>query len=119
MNLDLERVAANVRSATTEDLLDRATVYRDGMEPEALTVIEKELRRRGVKEDEIEAHAARRKVVSGWGGLARKCRRCARPASTLAWGWHWLWGLVPVVPWRYAYCDEHRPGAGRRGLDRQ
>ena len=36
LGLDLERVQANVRKADMEDLLDRATVYRNGMEPDAL-----------------------------------------------------------------------------------
>ena len=39
MELDLERVRANAQQASTEDLLDRATVFRDGMEPEALEII--------------------------------------------------------------------------------
>jgi hypothetical protein len=31
MNLNLDKVRENVRRADTEDLLDRATVYRQGM----------------------------------------------------------------------------------------
>ena len=46
--LDLDRVRANVGKAATADLLERVTVYRDGMEPAALDLIETELRRRGV-----------------------------------------------------------------------
>ena len=34
MRFDVERVRQNVQQATTEDLLDRLTVYREGMEPE-------------------------------------------------------------------------------------
>ena len=37
-----ERVWQNAREASTEDLLDRVTVYRAGMEPEALEIIEEE-----------------------------------------------------------------------------
>ena len=36
LGLNLDRVQANVRKADLEDLLDRATVYRNGMEPAAL-----------------------------------------------------------------------------------
>src|SRR5258708_7816623 len=56
MELNLDRVRENVRQADTEDLLDRATVYRDGMEPEAILLIEAELRARGVTEADILAH---------------------------------------------------------------
>src|SRR5262245_49520354 len=43
MRLDLEKVRANARAASTEDLLDRVTVFRDGLEPEAVAVLEEEL----------------------------------------------------------------------------
>src|SRR2546428_5665759 len=84
MELDLERVRANVRAATTEDLLDRATVYRAGMEPEALDVIEAELRRRGVSVADIEAHEESRclrSMVVGADGLPVVCQKCHRPAT--------------------------------------
>ena len=45
---DLDRVRKNVEEATTIDLLERATVFREGMELEALELIETELRRRGI-----------------------------------------------------------------------
>ena len=54
MLFDLERVKANVRQATTEDLLDRVTVYRAGMEDTALEVIEDELRARKLSAAEID-----------------------------------------------------------------
>src|SRR5262249_25099597 len=63
MELDLDRVRTNVRSATTEDLLDRATVYRAGMEPEALDIIEAELEARNVTTAEIRDHEERRRRV--------------------------------------------------------
>ena len=113
MKLDLKRVEQNVRSAVTEDLLDRATVYRAGMEPDALGLIDEELRRRGVSREEIEAHAQQRKTIEDSSGLPLKCRRCTRPATVQVWGWHWLWGLVPVFPRLYAYCDQHPPKRSR------
>ena len=46
LEFDPERVARNAQEATSEDLLDRITVYRDGMEAAAVEIIEAELRRR-------------------------------------------------------------------------
>ncbi len=108
MQFDLERVRDNVARATTEDLLDRATVYRAGMEPEALDVIEAELRRRGVGPGEIEMHAA----ASAWtprdrNGVALKCLRCSRPAVWQGWRMHKLFGVLPLFPRHVALCAEH------------
>ena len=114
LELNLERVKANVQRAETEDLLDRATVYRNGMEPAALELIDAELRARGVGEAEIEAHRQRRaRTVYAADGLAVKCGvpKCPRPAVVRRWGWHRLWGLVPIFPRPLAYCDEHLPAA--------
>lgn len=105
---DPERVRSNVRKAETADLLDRATVYRDEMESEALAIIEDELRTRGVTAVEIEAHARRREGHV----LAARCSFCRRPAVATGWGWHRLWGFLPVFPRRYRYCESHRPARG-------
>ena len=32
-----------------------------------------------------------------------------RPAVRRGWGWHRLWGLVPVFPLRRALCEGHCP----------
>jgi hypothetical protein len=119
MEFDPERVWANVRKATTEDLLDRVTAYRAGMEPEALTIIEAELRRRGVDDAQIHAHGEQREgqSIPLPDGTAAMCSFCHRPAVARAWGWRqlpgrwrWLppWGL-PLLPRWYSYCEEHRP----------
>jgi hypothetical protein len=117
MELDLERVRINVRQADTEDLLDRATVYRAGMEPAALEVIEAELRARGLSAAEIEAHGERRRgqTIPLPDGTAVQCSFCIRPAVTQGWGWHWLWGLLPVFPRPYSYCPQHRPDSRAEG----
>jgi hypothetical protein len=105
---DLERVRANVRSASTDDLLDRATVHRSGMEPEALELIEEELRRRGVTAAQQIDHATRYlDVVTDAGGLALRCQRCDRPAVWRGWGWHRLGGVLPLFPRRLMLCAEH------------
>jgi hypothetical protein len=113
MELNLERVRNNARHATTEDLLDRATVYRTGMEPAALEIIEEELLSRGVDDHALAAHRERRKhTLFREDGTAVKCSFCYRPAVVYHWGWHRLRGLLPVFPRRFAYCEVHRPVEG-------
>jgi hypothetical protein len=109
MRLDLERVKRNVHEADTEDLLDRVTVYRAGMEPEALELIEEELRARNVLAADVEAHAERRRreITLLPDGTAARCSFCERPALAEAWGWHRLWGVLPLFPRFYYYCDRH------------
>ena len=51
--LHLERVRDNARKAETEDLLDRITVYRAGMEDAALEIIDEELRHREISGEDI------------------------------------------------------------------
>ncbi|MBY0526148.1 MAG: hypothetical protein K2R98_22330 [Gemmataceae bacterium] len=110
MEFDAERVRDNARQATTEDLLDRVTVYRAGMEPEAVDIIESELRRRGVDFDTIDAHYDVRgaDVLKEPDGTAMTCSECRRPAVGEHWTWHRLWGVLPLLPRRVRYCDEHR-----------
>jgi hypothetical protein len=110
MRLDLDRVRKNVASASTEDLLDRATVYREGMEPEVLEIIETELRKRGIGPEQIADHRQRRDaVVSRPDGSPAPCSFCHRPAIAQGWGWHRLWGWIPLFPRFFYYCEEHRP----------
>lgn len=114
MRLDLERVRINVRQSATEDLLDRATIYRQGMEAEALAIIDDELRDRGVTREAIAEHERKRRenALLDVHGIAEKCSWCRRPAVGASWGWHRLWGLLPIFPQRFAWCAEHRPGTG-------
>ena len=111
LHFNPERVRANVKKATTEDLLDRATVYREGMEADALDIIEKELRERGVSWDAIAVHERKRQAETLFDadGVALKCHKCSRPAVVDSWGWHRLWGLLPVFRRRFSWCAEHRP----------
>jgi hypothetical protein len=111
LHFDRERVLTNVRQAETEDLLDRATVYRAGMEPEALDLIEAELRSRGVTEEEIHKHAERQsgRSIPLPDGTAARCSFCDRPAVAQGWGWHRLWGLLPIFPVLHSYCERHQP----------
>lgn len=111
MELDLRKVAEFVRRAESEDLLDRVTVFRDGMEPAAVDLMENELARRGFRPADIADHdrARRETVVLLPDGTALRCHFCDRPAVVRAAGWHRLWGRVPVFPRVFAYCDAHRP----------
>jgi hypothetical protein len=121
MEFDRQRVLKNVRDATTEDLLDRVTVYRVGMEPAALAMIEAELEQRGIDIDAIEAHACERnfEAILYPDGTAVMCNYCHRPAVMGQWGWFWsrwmIWGkkrnLFPLWPRYCYYCSVHKPGA--------
>lgn len=109
MQFDPTQVLANARNADTHDLLDRVTAYRSALEPEALELFELELHRRGVTPAQIEEHARQYvHCVRGPDGTAQKCSWCPRPALTIEWGWHRLWGLVPVLPRLYRCCSKHQ-----------
>src|SRR5437763_12869168 len=106
--LDLDRVRDNARRATTEDLLDRVTVYRQGMEAEAVEVIEAELRTRGVTAAEQVDHERRRgAVLRDAGGLPLCCGHCGAPAVARVRTWHRLLGLLPLFPRWLPLCAEH------------
>lgn len=127
MDYDLKRVAEYIRGAETEELLDRVTVYREGMEPAALDLMEGELDRRGVSPAQVAAHDANRRdgaiILSD--GTAMRCSFCDRPAVRQARGWHRLrlrvplaklftgrdsvppGFSVPLFPRVFAYCSFH------------
>ena len=112
MDLDLSAVRENARRADTEELLDRVTVYRAGMDPAAVDAIRDELAARGVTpSDEVE-HTLKREAdaVLVRDGVAVHCTFCDRPAVSEGVGFHRLWGWLPVFPRRMAYCDEHGDG---------
>jgi hypothetical protein len=113
LRFDLRKVAEYVRKADTEELLDRVTVYREGMEPVALDLMEGELDRRGVTREQIVEHAAARwaTAIRLPDGTALRCSLCDRPAVVRAGGWHRLFGRIPIFPRRYAYCPVHDPRA--------
>src|SRR5438105_2385299 len=96
-NVDLEAVKANVAAATTEDLLDRATVFRAGMEPEALELIDAELFRRGLTAADLNAHTdSRGNAVQSEDGIPLTCCKCHRPAIVEGRLGVKLWGILPL-----------------------
>lgn len=113
LRFDPQKVERNVERATTEDLLDRVTVYLSGMEPEAVEIIERELARRGVLPEAVEAHAASRRqagLATDATGLPRICVICREPAVEMRWSWQKLFRLIPIFPRRQAFCALHRRG---------
>ena len=111
MEFDASKVLANARAADTEDLLDRVTAYRAGLEPEAIEIIEMELHRRGVSAEQIAEHG--RQFVDclrAADGTVLMCSQCRKPAVAVRWGWHRLWGQLPVFPYRIRCCKEHQVG---------
>jgi hypothetical protein len=117
MEFDPQQTLVNIREAETADLLDRITAYRAGMEPDALDMIEQELRRRGVTESEVQAHQARcqNDCVFGTDGIALMCSDCGQPAAKMGWRWYRLFGLLPLLPLKVRFCKEHQPRSQRLG----
>ena len=100
MDFQLKRVAEYIRRADTEELLDRVTVYREGMEPAALDLMEGELDRRGVTREDIAEHDAKRRACAIMlpDGTALRCSFCDRPAVRQARRWHRMRMRVPLLP---------------------
>ena len=109
LKFDPERVWMNVRKATTEDLLDRVTAYRAGLEPEALAIIEEELGNRGVDRQAIQqrAESQERETIRYADGTAVRCAKCRKPAVMRIWGWQKVFRVLPLFPRRTYLCEEH------------
>ncbi len=109
MKLNLKRVAEFIRRADTEELLDRVTIYRAGMESAALDLMEGELDRRGITREEIAGHNQERMrhALLLPDGTALRCSFCNRPAAVMARGWWKLFGRLPLFPHVFAYCVNH------------
>ena len=110
MKLNLRKVAEFIRRAETEELLDRVTIYRAGMESAALDLMEHELDRRGVSMEMIANHGENRLLTAILlpDGTALRCSFCVRPAIIRARGWQKLFGRVPIFPRFFAYCKNHQ-----------
>ena len=109
LEFDASRCITNVRQSSTDDLLDRVTAFRSDLEPQAIPIIERELRNRGIDSQAIREYATRNVNIVSEAGHALKCIDCQRPAVTQAWGWHKIWGFIPVFPRLMRWCEVHRP----------
>lgn len=109
MDFDVERVRENAQKARTDDLLDRVTVFRAGLEPEALDVILEELRSRGLSPTDVVEHEREREgVLFDENGTAMECVHCRRPAVARQMEWHRLFDKVPLFPRMALVCADHR-----------
>src|SRR5436190_477070 len=101
-----QKMLENIRAADTDDLLDRVTVFRANMEPEAVDLIEGELRRRGVGPKKIDAYRedCLRECLYHYDGTAKVCSFCRKPAVKEGWGWHRMLGKIPIIPRWLRYC---------------
>ena len=109
MDFDLHSVAEHIRSAKTEELLDRVTVYREDMEPAAVDLMENELARRGLTSERIAEHerARRESALVEADGFVKRCAFCDRPAVTRAWTWHRPHARPRLFPQRLNFCEVH------------
>ena len=116
LKFDPQKCLLEVRRADTADLLDRVTAFRQGMEPQAVDLIEGELRQRGITQAKIDGRMAecRRDCIFDAAEIALSCSRCRRPAVVEMNGWHRLFGLLPVFPRSLRYCEEHQPAHAER-----
>ena len=109
MELDLQKLLLNIRRADTEGLLDQFTAFRAGMEPDAIDVIEQEIHRRRVTEEQIsrQREIYERECIFHTDGTAKMCSFCRKPAVREGWGWHRMLGNLPLFPRRMRYCKQH------------
>ena len=110
MQLDLEKVRMYAKKADNRALLDRVTVFQQGMEPAAIEIIKIELLQRGISPADISQHESIYKdlVIRGPEGMPRLCKKCSLPAISLEWGWLKVFGIIPMLPWQNLFCEEHK-----------
>jgi hypothetical protein len=109
MEWNEKRLIDAIAAAATDDLLDRVTAYRAGMESEAIKRIERELHKRGVTAAQIADHREQcnQTCVFQSDGTAVMCSFCRKPAIKQGWGWHKLWGVLPLIPRWLRRCADH------------
>jgi ATP-dependent helicase YprA (DUF1998 family) len=109
LQFDTQKCLVELRQADTADLLDRVTAYRQGMEPEAIELIEQELQQRGIDQAAMNAHAERcvGECLFDANGTAQSCSRCRRPAVAVVRRWQRLWRVLPIYSRSVRLCKEH------------
>jgi hypothetical protein len=111
MNVPEEKILKFARQAETPVLLDRVTVLRAEMEPDAVEIFLAELARRGIGPEDIRDHERewKHKVLKLPGGLPATCSWCGRAATVQRQAWHKFLRLIPIYKRTQYYCDEHAP----------
>lgn len=109
MKTESGKLLAHAAQMEKEELLDRVTVFRDAMQPEAVEVMEAELARRGVGPDDIHQHLRQMKhrVIHDAHGVPAQCSFCERAAVEQREDFHKLWRLIPVAKRNWYYCERH------------
>lgn len=109
MYLNASKVENFAKKAPTRELLDRVTFYRKGMEAGALVIFENELSSRGITPSQILAHETlwKEKILWDREGLPKTCCKCINPAVGLGKAWVRFFGVIPLIPYQAAYCEEH------------
>jgi hypothetical protein len=109
MRFDPQKVLDKARRADTEDLLDRVTLFREDLEPEAVEILEAELAGRGVTPEDIHQHLRtwKHRVLRRPDGSIPLCSFCSRAAVETELDWHRIFGLVPVFKRTFHYCQRH------------
>ncbi len=105
---DEQKFLANIRRAETDDLLNRVTVERWGMDPDAVRWIKEELASRDVTpamilDYETQFEGCLRDEQGRW----VICSYCRKPAVVRCWGWHRLWKRIPIFPRVVSMCKDH------------
>lgn len=114
MDVSETKLLKFAHQAETPVLLDRVTVLREGMTPDAVEIFLAELARRGVGPEQIRDHEREWKprVLQRPDGLPATCTWCGRAATTQRQAWHKLFRLFPVYKRTQYYCNDHAPSAG-------
>jgi hypothetical protein len=120
MEISPAKLLAHVGQMEQAELLDRVTVFRDALEPDAVEVMEAELARRGIGPEEIHQHyrQIKHRVLRDAHGIPAQCSWCERAAVEMREDFHKLWRLIPVAKRIWYYCERHfaekEPKAGSR-----
>lgn len=108
---NLDPIRENARKASTESLMDQATVFREEMESPAMEIIDLELQARGITALQLAAHTAMRErdgIAHHPDNTVIRCTYCTRPAIKHVKKWHRLWGwFLPLFPRQMHLCKNH------------
>ena len=103
-----EQVRKFAALAETNDLIERVTIQRDDLDPEALTIIMQELLSRNISAETVsEYEKSRDKFLYDSQGKPRLCNICGRPAISSIKSWLKFLRIVPIMPITEYCCEAH------------